>query len=188
MGHMAYGAAAQVTSTGEKAMDINLAVSSASQIVDSKKELTLQFFPNESRENAEFTRIVTHRPAGRYYPSPVLCRRIGISALSLSRITSTLLVQLTDGSKTNIGLALKFESKGLKVLGYSRRNDRGWEFSEVTAQTLEKYKAAFPEPFHYFDSRGGGEFSVRSGEDKGGRGEVLMIGRYCYFVRALPDC
>lgn len=66
------------------------------------------------------------------------------------------MVQLNDGSKTNIGLSLKFESKGLKVLGYSRRNDRGWEFSEVTARTLEKYKQAFPEPFHYFDTRGGG--------------------------------
>jgi 5'-3' exoribonuclease 1 len=69
------------------------------------------------------------------------------------------MVQLSDGSKTNIGLSLKFESKGLKVLGFSKRNDRGWEFSETTALALERYKAAFPEAFHNLDSRGGGEFS-----------------------------
>ena len=50
------------------------------------------------------------------------------------------MVALEDGPKTNIGLSLKFESKGLKVLGYSRRNDRGWEFSETTARALENYK------------------------------------------------
>jgi 5'-3' exoribonuclease 1 len=47
-----------------------------------------------------------------------------------------------DGRKINIGLSLKFESKGLKVLGYSRKNDRGWEFSETCAQALEKYKVS----------------------------------------------
>jgi 5'-3' exoribonuclease 1 len=50
------------------------------------------------------------------------------------------MVLLEDGQKMNIGLSLKFESKGLKVLGYSKRNDRGWEFSESTAKALEGYK------------------------------------------------
>jgi 5'-3' exoribonuclease 1 len=121
--------------------------------------LISQYFPTEYKENSEFTRIVVNRPSGKYFPSPVLARRLGISALALSRITSTLMVQLSDGSKTNIGLSLKFESKGLKVLGFSKRNDRGWEFSETTALALERYKAAFPEAFHNLDSRGGGEFS-----------------------------
>lgn len=102
-----------------------------------------QYFPTEQQENRLFTQIVVTRPSGHYYPSPVLSRRLGMSPLALSRITSSLLVMLEDGSKTNIGLALKFESKGLKVLGYSRRNDRGWEFSETTAKALEKYKVSF---------------------------------------------
>lgn len=50
---------------------------------------------------------------------------------------------------------MKFESRGLKVLGYTRRNDRGWEYSETAAQALEKYKAAFPEVFANLDTRGG---------------------------------
>ena len=66
------------------------------------------------------------------------------------------MVQLSDKSKVNIGLSLKFESKGLKVLGMTRRNDRGWEYTETAARALEKYKAAFPEAFRYLDQRGGG--------------------------------
>ncbi|GFZ49564.1 5'-3' exoribonuclease 2 [Saitozyma sp. JCM 24511] len=138
LGSMAYGTAAQVASTTKDTLDISLA-----------------YFPTEYKENSEFTRIVANRPSGKYFPSPVLARRLGISALALSRITSTLMVQLSDGSKTNIGLSLKFESKGLKVLGFSKRNDRGWEFSETTALALERYKAAFPDAFHNLDSRGG---------------------------------
>ncbi|WRT68404.1 5'-3' exoribonuclease 1 [Kwoniella shivajii] len=138
LGHMAYGTAAQVIGTTEKTLDVGLA-----------------FFPSEKQENQNFSRLVAHRPTGIYYPSPVLARRIGVSPLALSRVTSTLLVLLEDGSRTNIGLALKFESKGLKVLGYSRRNDKGWEFSEKTAQVLKEYKEAFPEPFGNLDSRGG---------------------------------
>ena len=79
----------------------------------------------------------------------MLTRRLGISALGLSRITSTLLVQLEDGPKTNIGLSLKFESKGMKVLGYTKRNDRGWEYSEKAAQALENYRVSWPIEMHF---------------------------------------
>lgn len=138
LGNIAYGVAAQVIDTTENALNIEIA-----------------FFPNEQRENVQFTNVVLQRPSSHYYPSPVLARRLGISALALSRVTSTLMVSLSGNQKTNIGLALKFESKGLKVLGYSRKNDRGWEFSEKTYQLLKKYKEAFPEPFRNLDHRGG---------------------------------
>ncbi|WWC90706.1 uncharacterized protein L201_005643 [Kwoniella dendrophila CBS 6074] len=138
MGGAAYGTAAQVIGTTETTLDVSLA-----------------FFPSEKQENLNFSKLVAHRPAGQYYPSPVLSRRLGIAPLGLSRICSTLLVLLEDGSKTNIGLALKFESKGLKVLGFSRKNERGWEYSEKTASILKEYKEAFPEPFANLDTRGG---------------------------------
>ena len=154
LGQNEYGTAAQVVGSTNDKLNISLAVSNYCFCLAGL--IPPQYFPSEVKENAEFSRIVAVRPSGRYYPSPVLARRLGISNLGLSRITSTLLVALEDGPKTNIGLSLKFESKGLKVLGHSRRNDRGWEFSETTATALERYKAAFPEPFNNIDSRGGG--------------------------------
>ncbi|OWZ62180.1 hypothetical protein AYX15_05666 [Cryptococcus neoformans] len=140
LGDMHYGLAAQVSAINEEAQTLSV---------------ILAYFGEETEETLRFMKAVAHRPTGKWWPSPILCRRLGISALALSRITSTLLVQLGDGSKTNIGLSLKFESRGLKVLGYSKRNDRGWEFSEKTAQVLEAYKKAFPEVFKHLENRGG---------------------------------
>lgn len=69
-----------------------------------------------------------------------VARRLGISGLGLSRLTSTLLVETSEGHKTNVGLSLKFESKGLKVLGYSRKLQRGWEFSDTAVKLMQEYK------------------------------------------------
>jgi 5'-3' exoribonuclease 1 len=139
LGGIAYGTAAQVTHTGDKALDIGVA-----------------YFPGEQKGNTAFSRLVMSRPSSRYTPAHALARHLGLPSLSLSRMTSTLMVALSSGSKTNIGLGLKFESKGLKVLGYSRKEDRNWEFSDKAARLIAQYKAAFPEPFRHLDTRGGG--------------------------------
>jgi 5'-3' exoribonuclease 1 len=66
-------------------------------------------------------------------------RGLGISGLALSKIASSLLVELMDGSKLNIGLSIKYEAKGQKVMGYSRKNDRGWEYSQKAYTLLQEY-------------------------------------------------
>jgi len=47
-----------------------------------------------------------------------------------------------DGQKNNLGLSLKFEAKGMKVLDYSQKtaNGRGWEYSEMTIDLIRNYK------------------------------------------------
>jgi hypothetical protein len=75
----------------------------------------------------------------QYTPAHILSRSLGISSLALARITSSLLVEGDDGSKTNIGLSLKFESKGMKVLGYTRKADRGWEYSRKAYELIHDY-------------------------------------------------
>lgn len=138
LGGIAYGGAAQVASTAGDTLNISLS-----------------YFPNEKQETALFKGLVQSRPAGHWYPSHALARQLGMSSLGLSRITSSLMVAHEKGSqKSNIGLQLKFESKGMKVLGFSRKNDRGWEFSAKAAQLIYRYKEAFPEPFRHFDQRG----------------------------------
>ena len=42
--------------------------------------------------------------------------------------------------KLNLGLSVKFEAKALKVIGYSRRTDRHWEFSQSTVDLVKEYK------------------------------------------------
>jgi hypothetical protein len=50
------------------------------------------------------------------------------------------MVITSNGQKTNIGLSLKFEAKALKVIGYSRKDGRYWEFSEKAVKLIRDYK------------------------------------------------
>ena len=65
---------------------------------------------------------------------------MGISGHALSKITSSLMVVTGDRQKNNLGLSLKFEAKSLKVIGYSRKNGRIWEFSEKALDLILEYK------------------------------------------------
>jgi hypothetical protein len=50
------------------------------------------------------------------------------------------MVLTTEGHKTNLGLSLKFEAKALKVIDFSRKNGRHWEFSEKAVDLIAEYK------------------------------------------------
>jgi hypothetical protein len=100
-----------------------------------------QFFPSDKSENDQFKAIVSNRTSSRYYPSFKVASALGMSGRALSRITSSFLVITGNHQKVNLGVQLKFEAKGLKVVGYSRKNDRYWEFSDKTVELIKAYKA-----------------------------------------------
>jgi hypothetical protein len=50
------------------------------------------------------------------------------------------MILTSDGQKTNLGLSLKFEAKGLKVMDYSRKEGRSWEFSDKAIDLIREYK------------------------------------------------
>lgn len=79
-----------------------------------------------------------------YTPSFAVARTLGLNPLVLSKITSAFQV-IVDDNRVNVGLNLKFEAKGLKVLGYSRKAASGWEFSQKAIQLLQQYMVKFPE-------------------------------------------
>ncbi|KAL8659842.1 MAG: hypothetical protein Q9226_000207 [Calogaya cf. arnoldii] len=79
-----------------------------------------------------------------YTPSFAVAKMLGLNPLVLSKITSAFQV-FVDDQRVNVGLNLKFEAKGLKVLGYSRKAANGWEFSQKAIQLLQQYMLKFPE-------------------------------------------
>ncbi|KAI4242890.1 MAG: hypothetical protein L6R40_003763 [Gallowayella cf. fulva] len=79
-----------------------------------------------------------------YTPSFAVARMLGLNPLVLSKITSAFQV-IVDDQRVNLGLNLKFEAKGLKVLGYSRKAANGWEFSQKAVQLVQQYMVQFPE-------------------------------------------
>ena len=67
---------------------------------------------------------------------------LGISRRALSKVTSSFMVITSDNQKQNLGLSLKFEGKGLKVMDYSRKDGRNWEFSEKAMELIRNYKVS----------------------------------------------
>lgn len=83
----------------------------------------------------------------RYTPSFRVAETLGLNGLVLSKITSAFNVTAMGSMRLNLGLNLKFEAKKLKVLGYSRRGDKGWEFSDKAIELISQYMIKFPEFF-----------------------------------------
>ncbi|KAK7006346.1 exoribonuclease 1 [Favolaschia claudopus] len=137
LGEHAYGVAAQVSATTENTLSVILA-----------------FFPSDKAENDRFKSIVDAQKQGSYYPSFRVADMLGMSPRALSKITSSLLVITSDNQKTNLGLSLKFEAKALKVIDYTRKTQRHWDFSEKAVELIREYKAEFPEIFATLDSSG----------------------------------
>lgn len=79
-----------------------------------------------------------------YKPSYQVARQLQLHPLVLSKLTSAFNVQ-SSGLRLNLGLNLKFEAKKLKVLGYSRKNQSGWEYSQKAIDLLVQYMVRFPE-------------------------------------------
>lgn len=49
-------------------------------------------------------------------------------------------VDADRSGKVNLGLSVKFEGKSQKVIDYSRKTDRYWEFSQETVALVKEYK------------------------------------------------
>ncbi|CAH7672268.1 hypothetical protein PPACK8108_LOCUS7076 [Phakopsora pachyrhizi] len=75
-----------------------------------------------------------------------------MKSLTLSKITSSVMITLPNSAKKlNIGLNLKFKAKSQKVLGYTRKGENVWEYSEAALNLIAKYKSLFPEVIHKLD-------------------------------------
>lgn len=77
-----------------------------------------------------------------YTPSYTVARRRQLHPLVLSKLTS---FQVNIGGlRVNLGLNLKFESKKLKVPGYTRKSASRWEFSNKAIELIQQYITQFP--------------------------------------------
>lgn len=97
----------------------------------------------EKTKEPQFGHHIVQEP---YIPSYQVARMLGLNPLVLSKITSSFSV-MVENERQNLGLNLKFEAKRLKVIGYSRKRNNGWEFSQKTIDLLRNYLQRFPEFF-----------------------------------------
>jgi len=111
------------------------------------------FFEKEKVEPTIFAARSAQRAKTRYFPSPDVCKQVRMSALTLSKITSGLMIDMGGTTRLNAGLNLKFEARSQKVLGYAQRNERGWEYSQKAIALITEYKAKFPEVINALEAR-----------------------------------
>lgn len=102
-------------------------------------------------EPNQFRSLLNATLKAPYIPSHLVTRQVRMSGLTLSKITSSVMVTGNGDQKTNIGLNLKFEAKSQKVLGYSQKNENGWEFSQKAIALIQQYNVDFPEIATAFD-------------------------------------
>ncbi|SCU93625.1 LADA_0G04104g1_1 [Lachancea dasiensis] len=111
----------------------------------------------------------------RYYPSFVVSKRLQIHPLFLSRITSKFMVDGFGERPINFGLEIKFESRHEKVLGYARRNVKGWEYSDMTIALLREYQKNFPEFFFKLSTQAKETPSFEKMYPKAGREDLKAL-------------
>ncbi|KAG6009664.1 hypothetical protein E4U21_001728 [Claviceps maximensis] len=114
--------------------------------VNGKTEVVVSVPKNREREFAKNIIFEAERSIP-YTPSFTVAKQLSIHPLILSRITSAYLISTLAGLKLNLGLKLKFEARKLKVLGYSRKSNSGWEFSNLAIKLIADYMVAFPDFF-----------------------------------------
>lgn len=114
--------------------------------VNGKTEVVLSV---PKTKEPEFSRNIIKQAerTNPYTPSFAVAKQLGVHPLVLSKITSSFQVFNSAGLKLNLGLNLKFEGRKLKVLGYSRKSETGWEFSNTAVKLIADYMVAFPDFF-----------------------------------------
>ncbi|KAI8835101.1 XRN 5'-3' exonuclease N-terminus-domain-containing protein [Chytridium lagenaria] len=106
-------------------------------------------FPKALLDDLNTTRSIAMgcEEIDKYLPSFKVTKVLGMSSLVLSKLTSSLHVSSRGrgDQKFNAGLNLKFDGKGKKVLGYTRKSENGWEYSSKAVELIREYKTKFPE-------------------------------------------
>lgn len=128
MGAFAYGAPASIAGfTGSDKLNVRIdKIQSVLEPNIGKKRLEI--------ENREI----------RYLTSYETAKVLKVNGLFLSKITGSYMVRDKSGGRLNVGLDIKFDARRLKVLGYTRKNGRFWEYSPLAIQLIKDYRAKFP--------------------------------------------
>ncbi|KAF9926111.1 5'-3' exoribonuclease 1 [Linnemannia zychae] len=145
LGHGHYGCPAQVIAHSENALALRVAI------------------PSEHKGEPTFGHDIVKKALSEtvYHPSFYVSKNVGISPLILSKLTSSLhVVYRSTDRRVNLGLNLKFEAKKQKVLGYTRKTDGGWEFSQKAITLLQEYKKLFPEFIDGLEKRARSDFYI----------------------------
>eukprot|EP00656_Telonema_subtile_P033200 TRINITY_DN3667_c0_g1_i3.p1 TRINITY_DN3667_c0_g1~~TRINITY_DN3667_c0_g1_i3.p1 ORF type:complete len:776 (+),score=177.90 TRINITY_DN3667_c0_g1_i3:79-2406(+) len=76
---------------------------------------------------------------------------LGMVSGSIYASYSTDPLTAVPGGKADLGLRMKFSSKELVVVGYVRKQDDTWQYSQLAIKAIAEYKKDFPRLFHFIE-------------------------------------
>ncbi|XP_032239667.2 5'-3' exoribonuclease 1 isoform X2 [Nematostella vectensis] len=90
-----------------------------------------------------------------YLPSHVVAQKMGISSSLLGKITAKFFIEQGSREKSkgqgnkkiDIGLNLKLTKQNKELLGYTRRTQNGWMFTQAARNVITQYINKFPKLF-----------------------------------------
>lgn len=87
----------------------------------------------------------------KFYKGSEAASLLGIHPIFFSRICSKFMIvdSLKNQKKFDIGMDLKFESKKLKVLGYTKKENGVWLYSDFAVSLIHEYRSKFPKFFKH---------------------------------------
>ncbi|PKI84263.1 hypothetical protein MVES_001427 [Malassezia vespertilionis] len=127
LGDPGFGCPARVIGTTSKSVAVELA-----------------FLTDLAQENMLLRKLVRERAHEPYYAAAKVAAGLRVNSLAFAKLTSSVVIS-SSNTKINIGLNLKFEAKGRKVLGYTQRGLYGWEYSDKAIQLIQDFVEKFPQ-------------------------------------------
>lgn len=93
-------------------------------------------------------RLAIEKKEIKYFPASEIAKTLGVSPLFLSKIAGSYMLKDKGGKMVNVGLNLKFEARRQKVMGYTRKYLKFWQYSLLALELLKKYQKQFPDFFN----------------------------------------
>lgn len=124
------------------------APSTIASYTEDKLNVRIDKIQSELEPNIGKKRLEIENKEIRYLTSYEVAKLLKVNGLFLSKITGSYMVRDSRGSRMNVGLEMKFDAKRLKVLGFTRKSGRFWEYSPLAIQAIKDYIAKFPKLFN----------------------------------------
>ena len=95
--------------------------------------------------------IVRAESKAGWYSTYQASKALSCSHGTLGRLTGTLIV---NPGRVNVAFGVKFSSRNIETLGFTRRNGKQWELSAACIEEMMNYKKIFPQLFAYLEGNG----------------------------------
>ena len=145
----------------------------------------IEFLPNNFSFESQINQFLNDTE-GQYFVLSIAATKIGCSAIFLIIMTSPFYIEVSNNQRVNIGFPFKYESKKLRVPGYSKKINNIWSFSSKVIEIMRDFVATFPDLLKSMEKKLSRRENINSiadvlpfiNDDEGKKAEILKVKRW----------